>query len=126
VAEGACVVLLIGEPIGSDPGIEVVPRTGVSRIKAMGIMDTWKRGRIIYAYLIWVVFKATTAGGLYGEYANVSFHPNSVSRGKIRNPQPQYLAHTPSRPPPVRASPGEESRHPRVTRLHGHSLKSPS
>lgn len=37
-------------------------------IKAMGIMDAWKRGRIIYAYLIWVVFKATTAGGLYGEY----------------------------------------------------------
>ncbi|XP_050457004.1 tyrosine-protein phosphatase 99A isoform X3 [Cataglyphis hispanica] len=31
----------------------------------MGIMDAWKRGRIIYAYLIWVVFKATTAGGLY-------------------------------------------------------------
>jgi len=48
------------------------PRTGVSRIKAMGIMDTWKRGRIIYAYLIWVVFKATTAGGLYGEYTFVS------------------------------------------------------
>lgn len=34
----------------------------------MGIMDSWKGGRIIYAYLIWVVFKATTAGGLYGEY----------------------------------------------------------
>ncbi|XP_025074112.1 uncharacterized protein LOC105427378 [Pogonomyrmex barbatus] len=31
----------------------------------MGIMDAWKGGRIIYAYLIWVVFKATTAGGLY-------------------------------------------------------------
>lgn len=36
----------------------------------MGIMDAWKRGRIIYAYLIWVVFKATTAGGLYGEYTS--------------------------------------------------------
>jgi len=34
----------------------------------MGIMDAWKGGRIIYAYLLWVVFKATTAGGLYGEY----------------------------------------------------------
>ncbi|XP_024889873.1 uncharacterized protein LOC112466171, partial [Temnothorax curvispinosus] len=31
----------------------------------MGIMDAWKGGRIIYAYLIWVVFKAATAGGLY-------------------------------------------------------------
>jgi len=56
----------------SDWGIDAVPRTGVSPIKAMGIMDTWKRGRIIYAYLIWVVFKATTAGGLYGEYTFVS------------------------------------------------------
>ncbi|XP_043500700.1 tyrosine-protein phosphatase 99A isoform X2 [Polistes fuscatus] len=28
-------------------------------------MDAWKRGRIIYAYLIWVVFKATAAGGLF-------------------------------------------------------------
>lgn len=37
-------------------------------IKAMGIMDAWKGGRIIYAYLIWVVFKTATAGGLYGEY----------------------------------------------------------
>ncbi|EZA52066.1 hypothetical protein X777_09074, partial [Ooceraea biroi] len=46
-------------------------RKGTSPIKAMGIMDTWKRGRIIYAYLIWVVFKATTAGGLYGEYISV-------------------------------------------------------
>lgn len=41
-------------------------------IKAIGIMDAWKRGRIIYAYLIWVVFKATTAGGLYGEYTHTS------------------------------------------------------
>lgn len=40
----------------------------------MGIMDTWKRGRIIYAYLIWVVFKATTAGGLYGEYTYIRYH----------------------------------------------------
>lgn len=40
-------------------------------IKAMGIMDAWKRGRIIYAYLIWVVFKAATAGGLYGEYSHI-------------------------------------------------------
>ena len=37
----------------------------------MDIMDAWKRGRIIYAYLIWVVFKAATAGGLYGEYTFV-------------------------------------------------------
>lgn len=36
----------------------------------MGIMNAWKGGRIIYAYLLWVVFKATTAGGLYGEYTS--------------------------------------------------------
>ncbi|KYM79699.1 hypothetical protein ALC53_09811 [Atta colombica] len=33
-------------------------------------MNAWKGGRIIYAYLLWVVFKATTAGGLYGEYTS--------------------------------------------------------
>ncbi|EGI65019.1 hypothetical protein G5I_06480 [Acromyrmex echinatior] len=38
--------------------------------QAMGIMNAWKGGRIIYAYLLWVVFKATTAGGLYGEYTS--------------------------------------------------------
>ncbi|KYN28667.1 hypothetical protein ALC57_01920 [Trachymyrmex cornetzi] len=38
--------------------------------RAMGIMNAWKGGRIIYAYLLWVVFKATTAGGLYGEYTS--------------------------------------------------------
>ncbi|TGZ32528.1 Uncharacterized protein DBV15_05390, partial [Temnothorax longispinosus] len=48
--------------------VEVVLK-GAS-IKAMGIMDAWKGGRIIYAYLIWVVFKAATAGGLYGEYTS--------------------------------------------------------
>lgn len=79
--EGACVVL-INESIELDWGIEVVPK-GASSIKAMGIMDTWKRGRIIYAYLIWVVFKATTAGGLYGEYTFTNDSNGNVQRNPV-------------------------------------------
>lgn len=31
-------------------------------------MDWWLRGRIIYAYLLWIVFKLAAAGGFFGKY----------------------------------------------------------
>lgn len=34
-------------------------------------MDWWLRGRIIYTYSLWVVFKAAAVGGIFGEYSHV-------------------------------------------------------
>ena len=36
-------------------------------------MDWWLRGRIIYTYSLWVVFKAAAVGGIFGECFIISF-----------------------------------------------------
>lgn len=37
------------------------------RAKLANTMDWWLRGRIIYTYSLWVVFKAAAVGGIFGE-----------------------------------------------------------
>lgn len=78
------------------------PATG--RTKVANTMDWWLRGRIIYTYSLWVVFKAAAVGGIFGEYLS------SVS---CSFPFPRFrAANTCQRlPPPFVSLVVEDSRH---------------
>lgn len=54
-------------------------RSTRNRTKIENTMDWWLRGRIIYTYLLWVVFKVAAAGGFYGECSLITRDSSTMS-----------------------------------------------
>lgn len=59
------------------------------RAKLANTMDWWLRGRIIYTYSLWVVFKAAAVGGIFGEYTRSTLFDLSLRLWRLFCPRVQ-------------------------------------